>query len=158
MKVLLAVDGSRFSGAAADAVARHLRPEGTEVLVLQVIEPRVFSVPPQMASGYEPEQEEFLKGEFRRAEQCVAESAELLRDAGFNATTRVVEGETRMVILDVAAEYGADLIVLGSHGRKGLERLLLGSVADAVSRSASCSVWVVRMPVLHGAGEGIHRS
>jgi nucleotide-binding universal stress UspA family protein len=50
------------------------------------------------------------------------------------------------VILDTAAKWHADLIVIGSHGRKGLDRFLLGSVSEAVARHAPCSVQIVRVP------------
>jgi nucleotide-binding universal stress UspA family protein len=67
-----------------------------------------------------------------------------LRAAGFKADSRVVESDVRNGILDTAAEWQPDLIVLGSHGRKGVARFLLGSVADAVARHAKCSVLIVR--------------
>jgi nucleotide-binding universal stress UspA family protein len=60
----------------------------------------------------------------------------------------VREGITRPDIVDIAAEWGADLIMLGAHGRRGLERLLLGSVSDFVARHAKCSVEIVRMPAI----------
>jgi nucleotide-binding universal stress UspA family protein len=144
MKLLLAVDGSESSDAAVCAVASHLQPNLTEVLVLQVVEPRTFSAPPQMDTGYTPEQDEILKKEFAEAEAVVARAAHILKARGFQAATRVVEAETRSAILDLAAEWHADLIVLGSHGRRGLRRFLLGSVAQAVAHNAHCSVWIVR--------------
>jgi nucleotide-binding universal stress UspA family protein len=57
-----------------------------------------------------------------------------------------VENEVRTAILAVAEDYSADLIVLGSHGEKGLRKFLLGSVAEYVARHAHCSVLVVRRP------------
>ncbi|MGA1999681.1 MAG: universal stress protein [Terriglobales bacterium] len=69
-----------------------------------------------------------------------------LTSAGFRVSTSVAEGNAKSVILDKAAEWHADLIALGSHGRKGLERFLLGSVSEAVARHAPCSVLIVRMP------------
>jgi universal stress protein A len=71
-------------------------------------------------------------------------SAEALRARGFKADTRVAESEIRTGILDAAQEWHADLIVVGSHGEKGLRKFLLGSVAEFVARHASCSVLVVR--------------
>ena len=62
MKILLATDGSKFSEAATQFVASQFRAEGAEVLVLQVVEPLVFSTPPQMAPGYAPEMAERLQG------------------------------------------------------------------------------------------------
>jgi hypothetical protein len=70
--------------------------------------------------------------------------AEKLRTAGFVVEAGVEIGEVRSTIIDCAANWGADLIVIGSHGHKGLVRLLLGSVAESVVRHAACSVLVVR--------------
>jgi len=145
MKLLLAVDGSKYADAAAQALASLMKAQNTEVLVLQVIEPRIYSTPPQMAAGYEPEQAEYLKEKSQEAHKSVDRTADLLRAAGFRVNTRVVEGEPRTTILDVAAEWKAELIVLGSHGRKGLERFVLGSVAEAVARNAYASVLIVRL-------------
>jgi nucleotide-binding universal stress UspA family protein len=144
MKVLLAVDGSKYSDAAVQAVISQIHKDKAEVLVLQVVEPRIFSTPPQMAAGYEPELAEIMKEQFKQAEQTVNRAAASLKTAGFNAKTRVVEAETRIGILDLAGEWHADLIVLGSHGRKGLQRFMLGSVAESVARGAYCSVLIVR--------------
>jgi nucleotide-binding universal stress UspA family protein len=144
MKILLAVDGSKYSDAAVQALASKIRKEDAEVLALQVVEPRIFSTPPQMAAGYEPELEEIMKEQFQNAQQTVDRAAAALKAAGFNAKGRVVEAETRSGILDLASEWHADLIVLGSHGRRGLQRFMLGSVAESVARGAYCSVLIVR--------------
>lgn len=144
MKVVLAVDGSSFSEAATHALASDVRPEGAEVLVLEVVEPLVYSVPPQMAPGYEPEMAERMREQLRQAATSVERAAETLRGSGFKVQTRVAEAEIRGGILSVAADYQADLIVIGSHGRKGIGRFLLGSVADSVARHATCSVLIVR--------------
>jgi nucleotide-binding universal stress UspA family protein len=144
MKILLAVDGSKYSDAAVQTLASKIRKEDADVIVLQVVEPRIFSTPPQMAAGYEPEMAEIMKEQFQNAQQTVDRAAAALKAAGFNAKGRVVEAETRSGILDLASEWHADLIVLGSHGRKGLQRFMLGSVAESVARGAYCSVWIVR--------------
>lgn len=144
MKILLAVDGSKYSDAAVQAVESNIRKEDADVLVLQVVEPRIFSTPPQMAVGYEPELAEIMKEQFEQAQKTVDRAAAALKAAGFNAKGRVVEAETRTGILDLASEWHADLIVLGSHGRKGLQRFMLGSVAESVARGAYCSVLIIR--------------
>jgi len=59
----------------------------------------------------------------------------------------VLSGNPKEVILEEAKDWNADLIVVGSHGRRGLKRFLLGSVAEAVAMNAHCSVVVVRGPV-----------
>jgi len=146
MKILLAVDGSEFSQAATQAIVSQTRPEGVEVLVLRVVEPLIFSIPPQMAPGFAPEQDEIIKEEIRQAQESVNQASQALRSAGFSVSTRIVEAEARNGILDVAAKWRPDLIVLGSHGRKGLQRFLLGSVAEFVARHADCSVEIVRVP------------
>ena len=146
MKILLAVDGSEFSQAATQTLVARMRTESAEVLVLRVVEPRIYSVAPQMAAGYAPEQDEILKEDFQHAQESVNEASQALRSAGFSVSTRVVQAEARTGILDIAVEWRADLIVLGSHGRKGLRRFLLGSIAESVARHAQCSVLVVRIP------------
>ena len=146
MNILLAVDGSDFSQAATQAVISQMRREGAEVLVLRVVEPRIFFTPPQMAPGFAPEQDEIIKEDFQRAQESVNQASQALRSAGFSVNTHVVEAEARTGILDIAKEWRADLIVLGSHGRKGLQRFLIGSVAEFVARHADCSVEIVRVP------------
>ena len=144
MKILLATDGSKFSEGAARMLISHLRAEGADVLVLQVVEPLVYATPPQMARGYAPEMAARLQDQLKRARESVAGTAEALRTAGFNANSRVVENEIRTGILDTAGDWQADLIVLGSHGEKGLQKFLLGSVAEFVARHAACSILIVR--------------
>lgn len=144
MKILLAIDGSKYSEAAAQNLISAFRTQSAEVLVLQVVEPLVFSAPPQMARGYAPEMAARLQGELKQARESVLRTVESVRKAGFKADSRVVESEVRTAILDAAAEWRADLIVLGSHGEKGLRKFLLGSVAEFVARHAHCSVLVVR--------------
>ena len=147
MKILLAIDDSKFSQAATEALASHVRPQEAEVLVLQVVEPWVYSTPPQMAPWYSPEMGARRKEEAKQAEETVAHAVEALRRAGFRRVeSRVVEDEIRAGILKVAKVWQADLIVLGSHGRKGIQRFLLGSVSEAVARHAPCSVEIVRAP------------
>jgi nucleotide-binding universal stress UspA family protein len=142
MKVLLAIDESKFSEAAAKNLAAQFRPQETTVRVLHVVEPAMISEPPQMSAGYYPELEDRLP----EARKFVERAAQPLSVAGFKVTTAVKTGDARSIILEDAAEWEADLIVLGSHGRKGLQRFFLGSVSEAVARYAHCSVQIVRMP------------
>lgn len=64
---------------------------------------------------------------------------------GFEVEIRVIEGEPRTGILRAAEQWQPNLIVLGSHGRKGLDRFLMGSVAESVALRSSCSVLIVRV-------------
>lgn len=146
MKILLAVDGSKYSEAATQMLGSRFRTQDTELLVLQVVEPLVFSSPPQMTHGYAPEMAARLQDQLKQARESVAHTAEIVRKTGFKADSRVAENEIRTGILDIAGDWHADLIVLGSHGEKGLRKFLLGSVAEFVARHAHCSVLIVRTP------------
>lgn len=140
MRLLLAVDDSEYSQAAVEQVATHFNPQTTEIKMLHVMPLASYSSPPQMSRGYAPEMEELEKD----ARSNLDKLAKKLRAAGFALGVAVEKGEVRSTILDSAADYRADLIVVGSHGHTGLERLLLGSVAESVVRHATCSVLVVR--------------
>ena len=61
------------------ALISQMRPEGAEVLVLRVVEPRIFFTPPQMAPGYAPEQDEILKEDIRHAKELVNQASQVLR-------------------------------------------------------------------------------
>lgn len=140
MKILLAIDNSKFSEAAVETVIAHHKLQGLEVRVLHAAEPPILFTAPEMAEYIPPTESA------EEAKTIVAKAAAELRSAGVNATTAVVQGDAKSVILDDAKTYGADLIVVGSRGRKGLDRFMLGSVSDAVLRHAHCSVEVVRLP------------
>lgn len=142
MKILVALDDSRFSEAAVTAVLAQFRPQDAQVRVLHVLQPIAVSAPPQMSASYAPE----LAGFGKQARELLERAAKTLRAAGFQAETAVEKGDVRLQIIDAAAEWNADLIVLGSHGRSGIPRLLLGSVAEFVARNAGCSVEIVRVP------------
>jgi nucleotide-binding universal stress UspA family protein len=143
MKILLGVDDSRFSADLMRAVVNQFRPKDTEVRVLHVLQPVALSEPPEMAAGYAPE----LESEEQPAHDLVERIAKELRSAGFMADTAVATGDVRESIIDSAAEWNSDLIVVGSHGQRGLRRFLLGSVPEFVARHARCSVEIVRTPV-----------
>jgi nucleotide-binding universal stress UspA family protein len=143
MKILLAVDGSRFSDAAVEAVMRHAPPQDTEVRVLHVVEPPSLMVSREMRAR-DPHFKELWQETEQQAEAMVRKAAEPLRAKGLRVSTAVEKGDPKSRIIDVAAKWNADLIVLGSHGRRGVERFLMGSVAENVTRYASCSVAVVR--------------
>jgi len=137
----LGIDDSNFAANSVQAIAAQFRPETTEVLVLNVLQP-VGPPPPQMGPGYAPE----LAEENKLAQCLVQRTANQLLSAGFKASTMVVVGDVREGIIDTAAEWRADLIVVGSHGQRGIQRFLLGGVSEFVARHAKCSVLIVRPP------------
>lgn len=147
MKILLPLDGAPCSTAAVEAVANQFRPADTEVRLLHIVEwPK--SLPMHLALGEGPTAGADLLASrdraFREGEGLLARAAERLKEAGFNTSRAVVPGDARDSIIGAAADWHPDLIVIGSHGWKGLDRFMLGSVSDAVIRRAPCSVEVVR--------------
>jgi nucleotide-binding universal stress UspA family protein len=143
MKILLPVDGSSCSARAIDTVLRDFDPATTEVHVVHAIE-RAASVPPYLAFAEGPSAAddvlESYAGERQREEAKALTEVERLRSAGFEVTVDVHVGSTAGVIFESAAAWQPDRIVMGSHGRSGLPRLLLGSIASDVRRAAACTV------------------
>jgi nucleotide-binding universal stress UspA family protein len=146
MKILLAVDGSDHSNAAVDAVAERPWPEDSVVEILCAIDLPVVPIP---ESWVMPDkfymQQDWAASE--QAKSAVKEAIHRLkagRTAEIETITKTVVGRAPDVILDEAEKWGADLIVLGSHGYRGLKRFLLGSVSQAVATHAPCSVEIVR--------------
>jgi nucleotide-binding universal stress UspA family protein len=131
MRILLAIDGSKFSEAAVRTVMEQARSKRTEIRVLYVVEPPSLLVLREMG-GYDAHLEEVWDEETKQGEALVAKVAKLLRSKGMKATAAVEQGDPKSKILDTASKWRAKLIVLGSHGRRGLEHFLLGSVSEAV--------------------------
>jgi nucleotide-binding universal stress UspA family protein len=144
MRILLAIDDSRFSQAAIETVIEQARPHDTDVRILHVVESPPLLVAREMG-GYDPALETALESQKQNAEALVRKAAELLRARGIKVAAALEVGDPKSKILDVAEEWRADLIVVGSHGRRGFERFLMGSVSDAVARHAKCSVQIVRI-------------
>jgi len=149
MKIILATDGSQFSEIAIGEVASRPWPAGSELRVISVIEPPLL---PSTDTWAMPEgfYEDMASAAENDANSAINKAEEMLRDGetrDFVITTTLVKGHPRQAILEEAEAWGADLIVLGSHGYRGLTRLLLGSVAQAVAAHAQCSVEIVRKRV-----------
>jgi nucleotide-binding universal stress UspA family protein len=141
LKILLAIDNSKFSEAATQTIIKQVRPNQAEVRVLHVIEVYpLYSASKRLGPDLAVATEEHR----HEAEELVARSARALRDAGFQVTTVVEQGDPKVVVLDTADKLKADLVMLGSHGEKDWTRFPMGSVSEAVVRHAPCSVQVVR--------------
>ncbi|HSZ19624.1 MAG TPA: universal stress protein [Candidatus Acidoferrum sp.] len=143
MKILIAIDGSDFSQAALQSVTARPWPADSEVKVLHVVEPPSLLLGREMG-GYDPEFEAVWKALREQAKDLVMKAAEKLRGAKLNVSTELVEGNPKSQIIDIANEWHADMIVLGSRGRSGLNRFLMGSVSQDVVRHAHCSVEIIR--------------
>jgi len=147
-RILLAVDGSEYSIRAARSIAARPWRTGAEIRVLNVVElriptTRVLFEPPFVDSAiFESLREEAMK----HSQNAIAEAMEILTPTGLTVSDSlsVLVEPPKEIILKEAEDWGADLIVLGSHGRQGVNRFLMGSVSEAVAMHAGCSVEVIR--------------
>ena len=125
-RILLATDGSRFSDAAAVSAAKIAH---------------CCAAPVTVVSALVPSHSERRQGEGREA---VARTTAQLKQEGLDAEGLALPGEADEVIITLAQDKHADLIVVGSHGRTGFGKSLLGSVSERVLGSAKCAVLVVK--------------
>jgi nucleotide-binding universal stress UspA family protein len=148
MKILLAIDGSTCSDAAIEEVARRPWPAGSEVKVISVVEPPFVPTtePWAISSTYLEEMDKALHDKAL----LTVEGALLKLRTGVDKTLKLTSdmptGYPGQMIVDIAEAWGADLIVVGSHGYGAWSRFLLGSVSNAVATHAKCSVEIVRCP------------
>lgn len=140
-RILVPVDGSPTSNTALTSALQLARDVGGRVRLLHCVDELAYAL-----TGYEyvGDMPVLLRQE---GERILADAAEIAKSAGVEAETHLVErmpqrlGET---VAEDAAAWGADLVVVGSHGRRGLRRLLLGSGAEQIVRLAPTPVLVVR--------------
>ena len=141
-KILVPIDFSPGSNAAMEMAASLARDSGATVILAHV------EVIPLSAAGGEflyaipePPTEELLA----KLNDCV------LPDSNIPVERRLLAGDPADAIIRLAESENADMIVMGTHGRRGLTRLLMGSVAEAVVRTAPCPVLTVKQPALAAA-------
>jgi len=135
LRILLPTDGSKHSEAATDRALELAQAHGSHLLVLSAVE-LPFQLPSTM-----PE----LEVEWHRQAQAYTDSIKVRAESlGIKADSLVLEGEAYQVIPQVAAEHHASLVVMGSHGKTGLTRLLMGSVTERVLGLSPCPVLVVK--------------
>lgn len=149
MKILIGVDGSNYSDAALNEIAQRTWPAGSQILVVNAFELPV--APTTEVWVLPPDYYDKLDRVVRAQSEVVLKAAEKQLRSRLGDTveikTKSVLGSPKRVILDEAESFDADLIVVGSHGYPTWERLLLGSVSQAIVSHAKCSVEVVRLPV-----------
>ncbi|MCI0663756.1 MAG: universal stress protein [Acidobacteria bacterium] len=153
-KILLAVDGSEFSLAAVEEAARRPWPEGSVVKIVSVAEMPVPVAPwamPIPSASFSEWDRIFEECAIERITQAMAKFGEIA-GSHTEVTAKTLEGDPKTAILDEAERWGADLIILGTHGYNALERLWLGSVSRAVVSHAKCSVEIVRRRKLQDTG------
>jgi nucleotide-binding universal stress UspA family protein len=126
--VVLATDGSD-EAAPAEAAVRQLAPEGAAITTLTVVPPPPSNAEPDEAAEH-------------AATGLAAAAAERMREAGARADYAVRTGRPARAIVELAREVEADVIAMGSHGRTGWRRAMMGSVAQEVARTARSSVLI----------------
>jgi nucleotide-binding universal stress UspA family protein len=137
--ILLPTDFSKSSEAALRFACALARDYQARLLLLHVVEPPVYYGELGMAVPLPADFDESLR---RRLEQLVPP------ESGVAADTMLVEGNAAREILRVAEEQHCDLIVMGTHGRSGLSRVVLGSVAEDVVRHSRVPVLTLKTPIL----------
>ncbi|MBS1992436.1 MAG: universal stress protein [Cyanobacteria bacterium SZAS LIN-3] len=144
MKVLAPIDDSPCSKRVLEHLATQPWWGDTEFLILNVVEVPALTGFPDCGFVVDAE---WLNKLSAFAQELVAREAATLQEKLGNKLKiehRVVQGRAGQAVVDTAREWGADLIIMGSHGRSGLEKLLMGSVAEAVIAAAPCSVEIVK--------------
>ena len=134
-RILLATDGSKYSKAAIEKAIEFARSYGNELKVVSIVNvhPDFFSEAPEV-----------LDNMVEKAKKYVEAVKEQATSAGVNTKGFVREGDTYKKIIDLARELDVHIIIIGSHGRTGLKRLLMGSVAERVIGLAPCPVLIVK--------------
>ncbi|MCL9816078.1 universal stress protein [Natronocalculus amylovorans] len=138
--ILIPVDWSPKSRAAIDHVGAHF-PDAA-ITLLYVINPQIEYSRSLSYPGYTTDAE--FKSEADKAERVLEMAFERATDAGFTAIAETVKGLPSKEIVQFAENNDIDHIVMGSHGREGLSRFLLGSTAEEVLRRSPAPVTVVR--------------
>jgi nucleotide-binding universal stress UspA family protein len=144
MKILLAIDKSEYGRAALRMVGTQHDPSKHQIRILTVLEPLIPLAYTETPMVYGPRLDAMLRDRTKSAKSLLDRAATELRDKGFSVTTALREGDTRREIVQEAEKWRAKLIVVGSHSRKGMTRMVLGSVSEYVARHAHCSVEIVR--------------
>jgi len=141
-KILLPTDGSEFTKFSVEKAIELAKLSGGKITALYVLDKSVYSSSPMdtaLVNIYET-----LEKEGRYATGYVAEMA---RAAGVDVEEKRIEGLPAKVILHEAEEGGYDVIVMGTLGRTGLSKLLMGSVAEKVIKNANCPILVAKSPL-----------
>jgi nucleotide-binding universal stress UspA family protein len=138
-KILVATDGSEHTEKAIRYAVELARLAEAKIYALYVVDTAAFATIP-MDVAWES-MYELLHQEGREATGKVAE---LCAKAGVDVEEKLIEGHPAEEIMRISEELGVDVIVVGSIGRSGLERFLIGSVADKVMRNSMIPVMVVR--------------
>jgi nucleotide-binding universal stress UspA family protein len=149
MRILLATDGSDASLVASHAVAETIWPADSEMKVVSVVNPLMYSL----------EEIGLFRGERTNwAHRAIGETINVLKGTPLKISGEVIGGRTARQIIARAKNWHADLIIVATHQRRGLKRLLFGGTSAAVANGAHCSVRLIRGRVASQSESLQHRS
>jgi nucleotide-binding universal stress UspA family protein len=143
-KIVVAIDGSQASMDAADYAIEMSKKDGSQLTALTIIHTPLSSyglVTPQDELRHPKEREEMLE-----AKEWFDKLIHIAKQNDVQLKTEVVDSQMSIeaAIVEYAESYGADLIIIGTRGRSGFKKMLLGSVASGVVTYATCPVMVVK--------------
>ena len=151
-QILVPLDGSRFGSSAlkyAISLAQHF---SAQVTLVQAVKPAIPSMAPAMPEGMvDPHAAEIAVQGAREQDRrnvtkvrlYLRRKARELRSTGLTCSYSIPVGEPAQSILNICRKEGADLIIMSTHGKGGLKRAILGSIADEVSRKSRVAVLLV---------------
>jgi nucleotide-binding universal stress UspA family protein len=135
-KILIAIDNGKSAGAVALAGLQLARQYDAKIALVTIVDPAENWINEQVTSR---EMDDLIEGNFNISQQHVIDTV----FKSYPVKTFIQQGEPYEIILKIADEWGADVIVLGTHGRKGLSHLLMGSVAEEVIRHSKKTIVVI---------------
>ena len=143
-RILVPVDGSRPSNRVLVEAIKMARRQKARLFLLEVVDERTVALSPEVGGVYLDRLMDVMR---ESGKQILAKAAAAARARGVKASTVLVENITRTVadvIVSQARKWRADLIVIGTHGRRGISRLVMGSDAEGVVRTTPVPVLLVR--------------
>ncbi len=141
--ILAATDGSRYGDAACEEAAEIARESKSALTFISIVPAEDIS--PLDIVSTQMHRELATASSKKIAEDAIIRAQKTADAAGVKAATLIYAGTPYQAIIQAAAEKKADLIVMGSHGRTGIDRLLMGSVAERVVGHAECATLVVKI-------------
>ena len=148
-RVIFTTDGSKFAEESLPYAVDLAKQCGAELEILSIIENPVFYGTPEATALYDAEFYRSLAAELEKlAQGAVDRARKQAAEAGVMASAKIRRGSPADEVVGEAKDWQADAIVLSTHGRTGLGRIFLGSVANAIVHHAPCPV------LLHRVGKG----
>lgn len=144
MRVLIALDELNCANEVINFVTEHNWEDNSEFSLINVVAPITLDMP---LASYPTFLESISQAAQEEGRFILKTAAKKLQDKHcLNVHTELMIGHPSQVIVSHAKEWKADLIIMGSHGRKGVEKFFYGSVSEDISGAAPCSVLVLRLP------------